>query len=51
MARGKSDARTKEQEQDAWDRAYQEIERSRQEKSDPDLTRFADLMKPVGGKK
>ncbi len=51
MAREKSNAGAKDEKQSAWDRAYQEVERSREDKSSPDLERFTDLTKSAGGKK
>jgi hypothetical protein len=51
MARS-SDRKQKQQQsdQDRWDRAYQEVERSRAENDRPDPKRFEDLTKSAGGK-
>lgn len=48
MARDES---SENQQQSAWDRAYREVERSREEHTRPDTSQFADLTKSAGGSK
>jgi hypothetical protein len=40
-----------QQQSDRWERAYQEVEHSREQNSRPDTSQFADLTKSSGGRK
>jgi hypothetical protein len=47
----KTQSSDQEQQESGWDRAYNEVERSRKTDSTPDTSGFKDLTKSVGSNK